>query len=656
MAVDLEKLVVQLSADFKSFEKAMAKAQGVTNKQFNAIERRARQMNKNLDGIFASTFKGLTAPLAGIGAALGVREIVQLADTWTELKGRVDLAAGSMENGEVVMGRLSEMARRTYSGLEQTAESWLQNATALRELGYSTSEQLDLVETLNNALVISAAKGDRAASVMNAWSKAMALGKLSGDNLNTIIQSGGRLAEALAASMGVSTNQLRKLGQEGKITTREMYGVTSQLKKLREEADGMAATVGDAMQLLRDAMLQYVGGADQASQMSARLAESIILVADNFGTVADTALQLAAVIAGALTGRAIAGLIGTLPAVVGGVSALVTALRAGTLTAAGFSAALGPVGLALGAASAALALYVTHQSSAERTAEKLQTAIETNATALEVAKDASGKYTQALRDQIAMQVEAARTAYDMADAAFTSAARTASAFAAMTGLRLAPLDYNMNLKDKEAADALALLDKLEAQLKRIDETGVSKPGKTTPPSETGKGKEDRADEYERLAQRIADSTAALVAETEVQRQLNPLVDDYGFAVTKARAEQDLLNAALKAGKEITPDLRKDIADLAEQYALASVEAAKLGKSQDEIRRKAEDMAEFQKDLSRGIVDGFIQGKKAADLFAEALTKVGNKLLDLAFDGLFDVKGGGGAMLGSTFTLNLRSAN
>src|SRR5690606_23642254 len=153
-------------------------------------------------------------------------------------------------------------------------------------------------------------------------------------------------------------------GSEGKITTTEMYGVTSQLEKLRKEADSMAATVGDAMQLLRDAMLQYVGGADQASQMSAKLAQGIISVADNFGTVADTALQLATVIASALTGKAIGKLIGTIPVVTGGIVTLVTALRAGTLTAAGFTAALGPIGLALGAAGAALALYATHQSDA----------------------------------------------------------------------------------------------------------------------------------------------------------------------------------------------------------------------------------------------------------------------------------------------------
>jgi len=47
-----------------------------------------------------------------------------------------------------VLERLSEMARRTYSSLNQTAESYLGNSQALTALGYSTEQQLDLVESL----------------------------------------------------------------------------------------------------------------------------------------------------------------------------------------------------------------------------------------------------------------------------------------------------------------------------------------------------------------------------------------------------------------------------------------------------------------------------------------------------------------------------
>lgn len=143
----------------------------------------------------------------------------------------------------------------------------------------------------------------------------------------------------------------------------------------------------------------------------------------------------------------------------------------------------------------------------------------------------------------------------------------------------------------------------------------------------------------------------MVAETEVQRQLNPLIDDYGYAVERARAEQELLNAAQKAGKQITPALRSEIAGLADQYALATVAAAKLNEAQGDIRRKAEEAAEFNKDLLRGFVDGFIEGKKAADIFANALKKVGDRLLDMAFNAAFDAKGGGGflgSLLGGIF--------
>src|SRR5690606_120741 len=100
-----------------------------------------------------------------------------------------------------------------------------------------------------------------------------------------------------------------------------------------------------------------------------------------------------------------------------------------------------------------------------------------------------------------------------------------------------------------------------------------------------------------------------------------------YATEKARAEQELLNAAQKAGVEITPALRAEIAQTAEQFALATVEANQLAEAQDKIRQNAEEMAEFQKDLTRGIVDGFVQGKKAADVFADALSKISDRLLN-----------------------------
>lgn len=377
LATDLEKLVVQLSADVKALEKGMARAAGVTNKQFNAIERRARQMNKNLDSIFASTFKGLTAPLAGVGAVLGTAELARLADTWSDLNSRVRLAAGGVEQGNEVMERLGEVARRTYSSLEQTAEGYLANATTLKELGYTTNQTLDFTESLNNALVVSGAKGQRAASVMDALSKAMALGKLSGDNLNTVIAQGGRVAEALAEGLGVGVNQLRALGTQGKITGRDVVqALSSQMEKLRKEAEAMPATISDGIQLLRNALLEYVGNADQATGVSAKISEALVIMADNFDKTADVALQLAAVIAGALIGRSLLKMISTLglagSALVKFTQALAAARTMGGLAASmsGLGAVAGPVGMLIGGAVVASLVAFSDNSSAAAIAAK----------------------------------------------------------------------------------------------------------------------------------------------------------------------------------------------------------------------------------------------------------------------------------------------
>ena len=248
-----------------------------------------------------------------LGAAISVQQLVTYTNTWTDLRSRVDLATGSQEKGAAVMERLAAMARRTYSGIEQTTESWLANATALRELGLSTRESLDFTEALNNAMVVSGAKAERAASVQNALSKAMALGKLSGDNLNTVIQTGGRVAELLAAELGVNVNQLRTIGSQGEITGDVIRrALVGNLERLREEADSMPATIGDAFTLLSNAALQLVGSWDTMAGASSTVAGAIILLADNLEHLAAIGIAFADFMAGRWVAAFVAARVATL--------------------------------------------------------------------------------------------------------------------------------------------------------------------------------------------------------------------------------------------------------------------------------------------------------------------------------------------------------
>ncbi|ADH91616.1 phage tape measure protein [Ancylobacter novellus DSM 506] len=164
---------------------------------------------------------------------------------------------------------------------------------------------------------------------------------------------------------------------------------------------------------------------------------------------------------------------------------------------------------------------------------------------------------------------------------------------------------------------------------------------------SGGTSKETLDAYERMTRMIQERTQALQYETSVQATLNPLVNDYGFAMEKARAEADLLNAAERAKIEITPEVRQNIDALATAYAEATVEAERLREQQEYLVGQLADLNDLGKDVLGGFISDMQNGVSAAEALSNALAKVGDKLLGMALDGLFNPVGSGpGGLLGS----------
>lgn len=302
-----------LTAASQRVEKAVSGTSGKVldaGDRFRKLGQAIAAMDGPLGGV-ASRFRSFGSLIEGIGfrtAALAIAigaiilafrrlsvAVAGMADTWSDLSSRIGLAIGDMDGSAAVMDRLEKVARRTYSSFETTAESFIRNSTVLKELGKTTSQQLDFTEALNNALVVSGAKAERAQMIQEALGRAMAGGALRGQELNTVIQVGGRVAEVLAEELGVGTNQLRRLGEQGKITSAVIYnGLVKRMEQLGEEADKMPATIGDGFTLIRNSLLQLVGVYDQANGISEGFAKALVSVADNLKLVAKLALLAAA--------------------------------------------------------------------------------------------------------------------------------------------------------------------------------------------------------------------------------------------------------------------------------------------------------------------------------------------------------------------------
>lgn len=224
------------------------------------------------------------------------------------------------------------------------------------------------------------------------------------------------------------------------------------------------------------------------------------------------------------------------------------------------------------------------------------------------------------------------------------------------------------LNEQDAQIAGVVYNRVEPMNRSGNDKWEPKPY-TAPADEKKKG---RKDPYERETQQIKDRTAALYAETAAQAGLNPLVNDFGFTVARAKAAQELLTAAQKAGtaagKELkdvqqllsgefgnlSPAARQQaqaMLELASNYGTATEASERFKEKQQEIKQQAEDTLKAGKDLISSTIDGFLEGEKAIDVLANSLKRLGKSLIDNVLNNLFKIQnaGGGGGFLDGLFS-------
>lgn len=164
----------------------------------------------------------------------------------------------------------------------------------------------------------------------------------------------------------------------------------------------------------------------------------------------------------------------------------------------------------------------------------------------------------------------------------------------------------------------------------------------------GGSQSEREDSYERMNRRLEERIALLNAETAAQSQVNPLINDYGFTLEKARAVQKLLNAAKKEEMDITPELMANIDRLATTYANATVAANRLASEHRKLKKAADEFNSGAKDVLKGFISDIKNGKSAVEALAGALNKIADKLIDMAVNGLFDFGKNSGGLFGWLF--------
>lgn len=285
MADALGQVDVVIRADLGAFDQDLARARdavtkfndsinkstGQANQGFQKVNQNAKQLKDNLNegSQAASAFEKATElvvqQLTALGLVLSIKELQALSDEWTDMRGRLRAILGDFGRADEALQSLAKTSTITHTSMQATADAFADSSTALKELGYSTATQLKYLEALNIALAASGARGERAAAVQYSLSRALAIGSLRSYALNTILTNGDKVAEAIAKHLGVTTLELRKLGQQGKITSDVIVqSILEARGSLEALAKQLPPTMHDSMEEMRKAVMIFVGSVDTA--------------------------------------------------------------------------------------------------------------------------------------------------------------------------------------------------------------------------------------------------------------------------------------------------------------------------------------------------------------------------------------------------------
>lgn len=245
---------------------------------------------ESLQGIRSQlvSLQGLVATVLGGQIAGGlIADLGRTADAYSNLAGRIKLVTGEGAAFDAAFEGVFDVAQRTSSAIEETGTLFARLAEAGKQIGVSNREALALTETINQATQISGASADGSRAAIQQLIQALQSGVLRGEEFNSVMEQAPRLAKALADGLGVTTAELRKQAEAGRLTADVVIrALQGQAAVVQQEFSKLPPTVGRAIENLSTSWTRYVGEVDKANGISASAAKAIDFLAGNLGTLA----------------------------------------------------------------------------------------------------------------------------------------------------------------------------------------------------------------------------------------------------------------------------------------------------------------------------------------------------------------------------------
>lgn len=249
----------------------------ISQAEFNAEAGRAKGAFQNaskgggggggIGGIGSSLLQGAQAALpvasvagAVIGAEQGVEAIIRLGSEYANLQNKLRQVTSSESELISTQKQLFDISNATGTSISDVVSIYQRTKNAVSELGISSSQTRGFVENLSKIIATSGANSTEAGQALIQLSQGLGRGTLQGQDLKAVLEDVPAIGKSIAAGLGVPFAKLKELGEQGKLTTKQIFdAIQSQGGAIDDAFGKRIPTVDQAMTKLHNTFLQFAG-------------------------------------------------------------------------------------------------------------------------------------------------------------------------------------------------------------------------------------------------------------------------------------------------------------------------------------------------------------------------------------------------------------
>ncbi|EPQ0480647.1 tape measure protein [Pseudomonas aeruginosa] len=263
-------LTLDLIARIGGFQQNMNRAAQDTARSMGRIE----QSTQRASSTAVSAIKSI-----GVAAAayLSARELVGYSQAWVSIENRIKQVSESQAQFSQSMDAVYSVAQNAQSSLEGTAELYQRIAASTGDLGVNQQQVVQVTQNISKAMSASGVSAAAAEGALVQLGQAFASGVLRGQELNSVLEQAPGLAQAVANGLGVAVGDLRKLGEQGKLTSKQVFeAILSQTRAIDDQFARAQTTIAGAFQVLENSATKAIGSLDSTLGVSKAFTEAMV--------------------------------------------------------------------------------------------------------------------------------------------------------------------------------------------------------------------------------------------------------------------------------------------------------------------------------------------------------------------------------------------